>query len=34
MPELEWSYGYPTAIGTIVAACGLLYWRFRKAGWL
>ena len=34
MPELDWSYGYPTAIVLILAACGLLYWRFRKAGWL
>ena len=34
MPELEWSYGYPMAIGIIGCACGLLYWRFRKAGWL
>jgi len=34
MPELDWPYGYPVAIGLIVAACGLLYWRFRKAGWL
>jgi magnesium transporter len=34
MPELDWAYGYPVAIGAIGAACGLLYWRFRKAGWL
>ena len=34
MPELDWAYGYPVAIGAIAAACGLLYWRFRKAGWL
>ena len=34
MPELDWAYGYPAAIGAIAAACGLLYWRFRKAGWL
>jgi len=34
MPELKWTYGYPMAIGVIVGVCGLLYWRFRKAGWL
>lgn len=34
MPELKWTYGYPLAIGVIVGVCGLLYWRFRKAGWL
>ncbi len=34
MPELEWSYGYPMAFAVIATACGLLYWRFRKAGWL
>ena len=34
MPELDWTYGYPVAIGLIATACGLLYWRFRRAGWL
>ncbi|HZW74100.1 MAG TPA: magnesium/cobalt transporter CorA [Caldimonas sp.] len=34
MPELDWAYGYPAAVGAIAVACGLLYWRFRKAGWL
>jgi magnesium transporter len=34
MPELEWEYGYPTAICLIIAACSVLYWRFKKAGWL
>ncbi len=34
MPELKWTYGYPAAIGVIVGVCGILYWRFRKAGWL
>jgi len=34
MPELKWQYGYPTALGLIASACGLLYWRFRRAGWL
>lgn len=34
MPELEWDYGYPTALVTIALACGLLYRRFKKTGWL
>ena len=34
MPELEWEYGYPTAIFVIVSSCSFLYWRFKKAGWL
>ena len=34
MPELEWQYGYPTAIGIMVCVCGYLYYRFRKSGWL
>ncbi|WP_256977636.1 magnesium and cobalt transport protein CorA [Bordetella genomosp. 10] len=34
MPELKWAYGYPSALVGIAVACGLLYWRFRRAGWL
>jgi magnesium transporter len=34
MPELKWEYGYPLALGIIAAAGGLLFWRFRRAGWL
>ncbi|MDY0073552.1 MAG: magnesium/cobalt transporter CorA [Thauera sp.] len=34
MPELDWQYGYPLALGAIAGLGGLLYWRFRKAGWL
>jgi len=34
MPELQWRYGYPFALLTIVVACGILFWRFRKARWL
>ena len=34
MPELKWLYGYPMALGLIATACTLLYWRFRRAGWL
>lgn len=34
MPELQWGYGYPLALGVIVSTCALLYFRFRRAGWL
>lgn len=34
MPELEWEFGYPLAIGVICVACFWLYTRFKKTGWL
>ena len=34
MPELRWRYGYPMVVAALVAACALLWRRFRKAGWL
>jgi magnesium transporter len=34
MPELKWTYGYPMALSLIVGAAGLLYWRFKRVGWL
>lgn len=34
MPELQWEYGYPLALGVIGGLSGLLYWQFRKARWL
>lgn len=34
MPELEWRYGYFGVLGFIVAICALLFWRFKKSGWL
>ncbi|HEU5211969.1 MAG TPA: magnesium/cobalt transporter CorA [Gaiellaceae bacterium] len=34
MPELGWSFGYPAALALMGSICGLLYWRFRKTGWL
>ena len=34
MPELEWKYSYPFALGLVAAACGYFYYRFKKAGWL
>ena len=34
MPELKWTYGYPIALAFILTTGVVLYWRFRKAGWL
>ena len=34
MPELDWPYGYWVTLAGISAACGFLYWRFRRAHWL
>lgn len=34
MPELRWHYGYFIVLGGMAIACGLLYWRFRRIGWL
>lgn len=34
MPELGWVGGYPMALAVMFGACGFLFWRFRKAGWL
>jgi len=34
MPELDSPYGYPVTLGVIGVICGVLYWRFRRTGWL
>lgn len=34
MPELRWKYGYALALGLIFTVCGVLWWRFRRIGWL
>lgn len=34
MPELKWAWGYPLALAAIATSAGLLFWRFRRAGWL
>lgn len=34
MPELQWKWGYPAALALIASAAGILFWRFRRAGWL
>ncbi|HEY7477852.1 MAG TPA: magnesium and cobalt transport protein CorA [Actinomycetota bacterium] len=34
MPELRWHIGYPVAIGMMAASAAVLYWIFKKRGWL
>ena len=34
MPELDWTWGYPFAVGLMVVIDGFLFTRFRKSGWL
>jgi len=34
MPELEWVYGYPFAIGLMVFTGFAIYWWFRKMGFI
>ncbi len=34
MPELASPWGYPVALAVIAGTCGLMYWRFRRVGWL
>jgi len=34
MPELDWQFGYPLAIGVMLAIDTYLFYLFRKAGWL
>ncbi|WP_457101547.1 magnesium and cobalt transport protein CorA [Microbacterium sp. P5_E9] len=34
MPELEWVFGYPMALGLMVATSATLYAVFKRRGWL
>ena len=34
MPELQWRWGYPAVMAVTVTLCGLLYYRFKRSGWL
>jgi len=34
MPELAFRWGYPAALAVIGGASALLWWRFRRLGWL
>lgn len=34
MPELQWTFGYPVALGVMVLAAVLPFWWFKRRGWL
>ena len=34
MPELQWDYGYAWALGLIFGSTAVMYWLFRRRGWL
>ena len=34
MPELEWTYGYPLAVGLMIIAAALPYYLFKWKNWL
>ncbi len=34
MPELDWTLGYPFALGLMALFAGALYWAFKRKGWL
>ena len=34
IPELNWTFGYPWAIGLMILSAVLPYWYFKRRGWL
>ncbi|MEO1190857.1 MAG: magnesium transporter CorA family protein [Pseudomonadota bacterium] len=34
MPELDWPFGYPLALGLMIMSAILPYWFFKRKGWL
>lgn len=34
MPELDWSFGYPFALGLMLVSVVTPFWYFRRKGWL
>lgn len=34
MPELQWKFGYPLALGLMGGVCAFLFHKFKKSGWL
>ena len=34
MPELTWHYGYPMVVAGTLLICLLIYYLFRRSGWL
>ena len=33
MPELDWRYGYPFALGLMLLVAGIMVGYFKKRGW-
>jgi magnesium transporter len=34
IPELDWFFGYPWALGLMAVSSAILYFQFRKRDWL
>jgi magnesium transporter len=34
MPELDWRYGYPVALGSMALVTAAMLWYFKRRGWL
>ncbi len=34
MPELDWYYGYPVVVGGTIVLCLVIFYLFRRSGWL
>jgi magnesium transporter len=34
MPELSWHWGYPVVVGGTIILCLIIYYLFKKSGWL
>lgn len=34
MPELEWAWGYPTVVAATLVLCVVVYFLFKRSGWL
>ena len=34
MPELDWKYAYPAAVGLTLISTAATYWYFKKKKWL
>ena len=34
MPELDWTFGYPLVMAVTFGLCGVLYFGFKRSGWL
>ena len=34
MPELGWRFGYPLALVGMIVVVVVLYWRFKRSGWM